>query len=369
MAEPANDEPMTLIRVEGRAGRITLNRPRQINALAYEQVAPIHDALTAWADDPDVKLVILDGAGDRGLCAGGDVLHLYHARDTEPELAERFWRDEYALNSAIHRYPKPFVAIMDGIVMGGGIGLSGHASHRVVTERSKLAMPETTIGLIPDVGGTWLLAHAPGEMGLYLGLLGERMGAADAIYAGFADTHVPSEELPGLIAELTSPDGDPAGTAIAEVATAPPEALHALRQDAIDRMFGHADLASVITALSAPDAPDWAGWALETIEAKSPLAMQLTFESIRNAGAQPSLEDALAVEYRLANRLYQHGEFVEGIRALLVDKDKSPKWAHGSAADVPADMVAQWMAPGPDVSELGLKPPANVDRRVAGTDA
>ncbi len=369
MVEAANDEPQTLIRVEGRAGRITLNRPRQLNALAYEQVAPIHEALTAWADDPAVALVILDGAGDRGLCAGGDVLHLYHARESNPELAEHFWRDEYALNSAIHRYPKPFVAIMDGIVMGGGIGLSGHASHRVVTERSRLAMPETTIGLIPDVGGTWLLAHAPGELGQYLGLLGERMGAADAIYAGFADTHVPSSELEGLIAELTSPDGDPAGAAIAEVATAPPKVLHALRQDEIDRLFAQPDLGAVIDALAAPNAPDWAAWALETLDGKSPLALQLTFESIRNARGLATLEDALGVEYRLANRLYQNGEFVEGIRALLVDKDKSPKWQHASAKDVPSEMIAAWMKPGDDVSELGLEAPSDAGQTFAGAEA
>ncbi|MEL6297046.1 MAG: enoyl-CoA hydratase/isomerase family protein [Pseudomonadota bacterium] len=351
------DAHSTLVRVEGRAGRITLNRPDHLNALAYEQVAVIHDALNRWAADDAVQLVILDGAGDRALCAGGDVVALYHARDDESDLAARFWREEYALNSAIHRYPKPFVSIMDGIVMGGGIGLSAHSSHRIVTERSKLAMPETTIGLIPDVGGTWLLANAPGGMGLYLGLLGERMGAADAIYAGFADSHVASTELPALIGELTAADGDPVGATIAEYASAPAPALHATRQDSIDRVFAGENLDDVIGNLSAANAPDWAQWATETLEKKSALAVALTFDAVHEARRLGSLEASLKNEYRLVNRLYEGGEFLEGVRALLVDKDKQPKWQYASTSDIPNEVRISYAAPLQNREELNLSPP------------
>ena len=201
MQAAASDD--VLIRREGRAGRITMNRPAALNALTLGMVRKIWAALTAWVDDPAVHLVLLDGAGGKALCAGGDVRSLYDSRTQGSALPRAFWSEEYPLNALIGRYPKPYVALQDGIVMGGGIGLSGHARHRIVTERSRLAMPETGIGLIPDVGGTWLLAHAPGEAGIYLGLTGEAMGAADAIHARFADVLVPSARLP----ELVGPSG------------------------------------------------------------------------------------------------------------------------------------------------------------------
>ena len=179
-------EPEVLIRREGRAGRITMNRPQALNALTLNMVREIWAALLAWKDDPAVALVVLDGTGDKALCAGGDVLSLYESRTQGSGLARSFWRAEYPLNALVHRYPKPFVAIQDGIVMGGGIGLSAHAQYRIVTERAMLAMPETGIGLVPDVGGTWLLAHAQGELGVYLGLTGARMSGSDAIQAGFS---------------------------------------------------------------------------------------------------------------------------------------------------------------------------------------
>ncbi len=180
-----------LIRREGRAGRITLNRPKALNALTYPMVQAIWTALNDWANDPTVALVLVDGAGERGLCAGGDVIALYETRTQGSGFAAEFWRDEYILNAYIGRYPKPYVALMDGIVLGGGIGISSHGSHRIVSERAHLAMPETGIGLIPDVGGTWLLANAPGQTGVYLGLTGAKMDAADALYAKFADTYIP----------------------------------------------------------------------------------------------------------------------------------------------------------------------------------
>src|SRR6056297_1227898 len=192
MTETHSDSEI-IVRTEGRAGRITLNRPKALNALTYSQIGIISKALEDWRGDRAVELVILDGAGEKAFCAGGDVVSFYKRRDDGGAYAKKFWRDEYHLNSAIARYPKPVIALQDGIVMGGGIGLSGHASHRIVTERAMLAMPETTIGLVPDVGGTWLLGNAPGRFGEYLGLLGERMNAADSIIMGFSDTFVPAE--------------------------------------------------------------------------------------------------------------------------------------------------------------------------------
>ena len=219
MQAAASDD--VLIRREGRAGRITMNRPAALNALTLGMVRKIWAALTAWVDDPAVHLVLLDGAGGKALCAGGDVRSLYDSRTQGSALPRAFWSEEYPLNALIGRYPKPYVALQDGIVMGGGIGLSGHARHRIVTERSRLAMPETGIGLIPDVGGTWLLAHSPGEAGVYLGLTGEAMGAADAIHARFADVLVPSARLPELVDRLVDDKGGAVGDVIASLAQKP----------------------------------------------------------------------------------------------------------------------------------------------------
>src|SRR6202011_5575718 len=213
MHAAANDD--VLIGRQGRAGRITMNRPKALNALTYPMVGRIWRALLGWRDDPSVELVVIDGAGGKALCAGGDVRALYASRAEGSGAARAFWSEEYRLNALIGRYPKPYVAIQDGIVMGGGIGLSGHARHRIVTERSRLAMPETGICLIPDVGATWLLARAPGESGLYLGLTGEAMSAADAIYARFADVFVPAARIAELIERLANGTGDAVGAVVA----------------------------------------------------------------------------------------------------------------------------------------------------------
>src|SRR5262245_8114801 len=228
-----------------------MNRPKALNALTHAMVGRISEALLAWKDDPAVALVVLDGAGDRGLCAGGDVRSLYESRAQGSGYARAFWHDEYRLNALIARYPKPFVAIQDGIVMGGGIGLSGHASHRIVTERSQLAMPETGIGLIPDVGGTWLLAHAPGETGVYLGLTGEAMRAADAIHARFSDTLVPSTKLGELIERLADAKGGLVEDIIAACQEKPlPSSLDGRRRE-IDQAFAASTVEGILTALVA----------------------------------------------------------------------------------------------------------------------
>lgn len=340
-----------LIRRDGRAGRITMNRPQALNALTHGMVGRIRAALEAWRADPSVGLIVLDGTGDRALCAGGDVRSLYESKAQGSEFARNFWRDEYRLNALIGRYPKPFVAIQDGIVMGGGIGLSGHASHRIVTERSRLAMPETGIGLIPDVGGTWLLARSPGESGAYLGLTGHNMNAPDAIFARFSDSFVPSGKLGALTERLTDPDGGSVDAAISASAESAGESRIALRLDAIDRAFSGGSVEDILDAL-AREPEEWARGTATTLMEKSPKALKLTLAAIRGARALASLEQALVVEFRLTVRLFDDGEFPEGVRALIIDKDKDPKWAPPELARISDDFVRSYLAPLPADEEL-----------------
>ncbi len=348
-----------LLRREGRAGRMTLNRPKALNALTLDMVRQILPALTAWAADPRIEHVILDGAGDRALCAGGDVVSLYSARTQGSAGARAFWREEYALNAAIHRFPKPFIPIMHGIVMGGGIGLSAHAQGgtRVVTERSRIAFPETTIGLIPDVGGTWLLSRAPAETGPYLSLMGAPMNAADALYTGFADVYVPSTKTPELVARL-SEAGMPATAVLASMAeAAAPSELAGALQPKLAACFGFETVEEIRAALQR-DGSDWAQKTLADLAVRSPTALKTTLAAIRNARKLGSLEDALNVEFLLCTNLYEDGEFIEGVRALLVDKDKAPKWNPATLEAVTAERVARQFAALADGDALTLKAPA-----------
>lgn len=358
MTTPTPAEPEVLIRVEGRAGRITLNRPKALNALTLPMVREIWAALNAWKADPRIALVLLDGTGDRALCAGGDVLSLYESRPQGSAFARAFWSEEYRLNALIHRYPKPYVAIQDGIVMGGGIGLSSHAQYRVVTERSMLAMPETGIGLIPDVGGTWLLGHAPGALGIYLGLTGARMTGSDAIQTGFAGTFAPSSALAALKQALIDPAGVPVDEimdALADEHAVPASPLMALKPE-IDRIFASPTVEGILRDLNTTTAA-FAQKARTDLLQKSPLALKATLASIRQARHLPSLEAALNVEYRMCVRLFERGEFNEGVRALLVDKDKAPKWKPAEVEDVTAQMVTDVLAPFAPGEELGLTGP------------
>jgi enoyl-CoA hydratase len=351
-----------LIRREGRAGRITLNRPQALNALTLGMVREIWKAMLAWKDDPEVELVLLDGAGDRALCAGGDVRWLYESRANGSTDARTFWSEEYRLNALIARYPKPYVAFMDGIVMGGGIGLSAHGRHRVVTERSQLAMPETSIALIPDVGGTWLLSRAPAEVGVYLGLTGERMRGAGTIFAGFADAFVPSDRLAELAAALANTPASEVDSAIKDYSGQPPVSELAQRSEAIQHAFRFDTVEEIRSELERMDS-DWARTRLTELATKSPLSLKLTLAAIRNARKLGSLEEALNVEYRLCVRLFEHGEFLEGVRALIVDKDRKPKWRPSKLEDVGPDLVAEWLLPLPESEELGLKPPPDTSGR------
>lgn len=342
-------DPTVLARASSGVGHLTLNRPRAINALDLEMIQRLAAALDAWERDADVQLVLLDGAGERGFCAGGDVRGLREQIvGGRPGDTEVFFRAEYALNARIAASRKPVVAIADGVTMGGGIGLAGHAAVRVVTERSRLAMPETRIGFTPDVGGSWLLAHAPGRTGEYLALTGATMDAADAIYAGFADAMVPSERLDDLRdALLTRADpATPAEIVLLFDETPEASALAAARPW-IDDAFAADDVAEIIDRLRARPEPE-ARAAADTLAALSPTALVVTLAAVRAARALPDLRAALAQEYGLVLWFaHTQPDLVEGIRAQLVDKDREPRWQ-------PATLEALRHAQGPD-GDLGAE--------------
>ena len=330
-----------IIRIEGKAGRITLNRPQVLNALTYDMVGMIAQALDDWERGNAVRLVMIEGAGERAFCAGGDIQSLYQTGRSHPEIGRRFWFDEYRLNARIHHYPKPYVAIMDGITMGGGAGISIHGSHRIVTERSTVAMPEASIGFMPDVGSTRLLADAPGETGLYIGLTAARMSAADAIYAGFADTYVPSQRLAELKAELVE-TGDV--SVIKSFAEAP--LISELEQslERIDYFFGRGTLTETVGALEDANGK-WEVATLNALRHVSPFSAAATFEAIHRARKSRGLESCLATEYRFSWRSLEGEDFFEGIRAAVIDKDRKPTWQIARIEDVPSDAVKQVFAP------------------------
>jgi enoyl-CoA hydratase len=329
-----------LIRREGHAGRITLNRPGALNALSYPMCMAIDAALRGWRDDPQVRLILIDAMGDRAFCAGGDIAELY-ARGTAGDhgYGQAFWRDEYRMNARIAAYPKPVVTLMQGFTMGGGVGLGCHASHRIVGESSQIALPECGIGLVPDVGSSALLARAPGHLGCYLGITGTRIGPGDALYAGFADAFVPEADWPALTARLI------AGEITIPVQAAPHAPLAALRPQ-IDRHFSAPTLAEVISSLRADNNP-FAADTLRQVIRSAPLAAACTLAMQHRLGPAPALRDALELEYRFTHRAQAQGDFLEGIRAAIIDRDRSPRWAHGGP--VPETEVAQMLAPlGPD---------------------
>lgn len=330
------------IRTTGTAGRITLSRPKALNALTPDMSAAIEAALTTWRDDPEVKLVVIDAVGDAAFCAGGDIAAIY-ARGTagDPGFAQGFWRQEYRMNALIAHYPKPVISLMQGFTMGGGVGVGCHARHRIVGDSSKIAMPECAIGLIPDVGGTWLLGQGPGRVGAYLGLTGERMGAADAIYVGFADHYVPEEKWPDLISALET-EGNV--DAISRMATAPGESgLRAARAE-IDHCFSASTLAEICATLDAHDS-DFARAARKKIDRNAPLAMACALALQNMVPSFADVRDALIMEYRATHRGMEQGDFLEGIRALIIDKDRNPRWTHAGPEAVTAEDIDTMLAP------------------------
>ncbi|UED86759.1 enoyl-CoA hydratase/isomerase family protein [Streptomyces profundus] len=344
--------PEVLLRVDGRAGVITLNRPRAINALSHAMVRAVDAALRDWERDPAVRTVVVEGAGERGLCAGGDIRAIHDDARAGTGAARDFWYDEYRLNARVARFPKPYVALMDGIVMGGGVGVSAHGSVRIVTERSRVAMPETGIGFVPDVGGTQLLARAPGELGTHLGLTGESMTASDALACGFADHFVPSAALPELLRDLARL---PAEDAVARHAARAPAGTLTASRDWIDAGYAADSVEEIVERLRAApgEGPRRAAEALGT---RSPTALKVTLAALRRARGLGTLEAVLAQEYRTSCHALETADLVEGIRAQVIDKDRRPSWRPPTLAEVtPAD-VARFFSP-LEGRELRLPPP------------
>lgn len=357
-----SEEPVVITSRLGRVGHLRLNRPKAINALTAEMVELLHDALTDWEHDPDVQAVLITGAGERGLCAGGDIVAIYHDTQTGGSASAEFWRAEYHLNHLIATYPKPVVAVMEGIVLGGGIGISAHASVRVVTERSSLGMPETGIGFFPDVGGTRLLSHAPGELGTHLALTAGSVGPGDAIAIGLADAYIPSSDLDALIEEIgairSAADVD---GAVALYAQPPPEAPLLAERDWIDDAYTGDDVSAILArvrdAAESGTAESAAAKAAKRIGRNSPTALAVTLHALRAAAHLPDLAATLEQEYRLAVRFLHSHDLGEGIRAQVMDKDRQPRWDPPDVAAVTTAVVSPFFAPLDD--ELGLVPERN----------
>jgi enoyl-CoA hydratase len=328
------------IRVIGKAGRITFTREAALNALSPAMSEAIEAALIAWENDPKIEMLIIDAAGDRAFCAGGDIADIYrHGTTGDHDFARRFWAQEYRMNARIANYPKPVAAFMQGFTMGGGVGVGCHGALRIVGETTQLAMPEVGIGLIPDVGGTLLLARAPGHIGEYLGLTATRMDAADAIFAKFADYFIPEAEWPALIAALEQ-SADPA--LITQAAQPPAASKLAQNAQAIDAAFGKETPQDILDALGEDP---FGTSARKPLLRNAPLAMAATLQMIRNARAFKSIEEALAQEYCYTYRAQAQGDFLEGVRAQIIEKDRNPRWKHASPSDVSTAQIAEMLAP------------------------
>jgi enoyl-CoA hydratase len=333
-----HSEDTVIARRDGRIGRILLNRPKALNAIDLPMIRACSRALEEWRDDPHVHAVVIEGAGDRAFCAGGDIRALrQYELDGEHHRAEEFFREEYELNLAIATYPKPYIALIDGICMGGGIGVSVHAPYRVATEHAAFAMPETAIGFFPDIGATFFLPRLPGEIGTYLGLTGARMQGADAVHAGLATHFTRREDLPALSQALAE-DG-PAALGL-HVAALPAFSL-APHRATIDRCFGADSVPGVVQRLEAVG-DDWAAKTLDTLRTVSPSALCWTLAALRR-GADLALPQCQAAELALTRTTMRHPDFAEGVRAMVVDKDRKPRWQPARIEDVdPAAIAAMF---------------------------
>ena len=335
------DEPEVLFERKGALGLITLNRPKALNALTHGMCLEMHAQLHAWAGDPAVKSVAVRGAGDRAFCAGGDIRALYDSGRSGTPYARDFWHDEYRLDAAIKHFPKPYVALIRGIVMGGGVGVSINGSHRVADESITFAMPETGIGLFPDVGGSYFLPRLAGEAGMYLALTGARLKCADAVASGIATHFVPSANTDALIGKLVGgADVDAAIRELAGDAGAPPLAQH---RDKIDVIFAAHSVEAILERLDR-DGGDWATATAATIRMKSPTSLKIAFRQLRE-GRKLEFDDCMRMEFRIVTRIISGHDFYEGVRATIIDKDNRPQWKPASLAGVGEKDVAEYFAP------------------------
>jgi enoyl-CoA hydratase len=351
------DQEEVVVRKEGLLGRITLNRQKALNALSHSMINAIADALTSFLRLDGINAVMIDAVEGRAFCAGGDVVGLSRqGREGRVWEARRYWLDEYALDWAIANSPKPCISIMGGIVMGGGVGLGSHCAHRIVTERTVFALPECRIGLIPDVGTSFLLAKAPGYLGEYFALTGIGVGASDMISLGFADVYVPSERIASLTSAL-SESGDP--SRIAAFSLPPPSGTQLPDRREIDAIFSAPTLSAVGDRL-ARQSGEWARRAEDNLLRSAPLSLAATLEAIRRARDNPRLDDALRTDFRFVSRAMEQGEFLEGVRAALIEKDHMPRWRYPRPSDLPPGIVGEMLAP---LADFELDLPMSSDER------
>ena len=330
-----------LFEKRGAVGLITLNRPKALNALTHAMCVSMRAQLAAWATDAAIKCVVIQGEGERAFCAGGDIRTLYDSGKAGTPYAVEFYRDEYLLNAAIKHYPKPYVALLRGFVMGGGVGVSVHGSHRAADETMLFAMPETGIGLFPDVGGSFFLPRLPGELGMYLGLTGSRLKTADALYAGVATHFVPASQRQALIDALSN--GMECDQVMRKLAQNPAEATISALRSTIDRIFAATSIEMVLAALDS-EGTDWASETAKTIRGKSPTATKLAFRQIRN-GKSLDFDDCMRMEFRMVNRVIAGHDFYEGVRATIIDKDGAPRWQPSQLSDVSDADIDAYFAP------------------------
>lgn len=343
-------EQSVLASVRNGVGHLTLNRPAGLNALTIEMIRQIREHLGNWLKDDQVRVIAIRAAGDRAFCAGGDIRSLYNSYKADDGIHLQFFEEEYSLDLMMHSYPKPILALMDGLVLGGGMGLAQAASNRVITERTRMAMPETGIGYFPDVGGSYFLSRLEGSIGEYLGITGTQIGAADALYCNLADYCISSETLSELDHSLNQHDWTDNPQAdldcllhLRSSQKIPGSEIKALRS-AIDFHFGHSDMTQIKASLAAESCPafqDWAETTLTTMQSKSPLAMCVTLELLRR-GRELELSECFALELHLDRQWFSDGDIMEGVRALIVDKDKKPHWRVPDIEGVTSENVSRF---------------------------
>lgn len=343
-----SDDAEILFEKRGRAGLITLNRPKALNALNANMVALMHSRLIEWANDPDVELVIVQGAGEKAFCAGGDIRQLHDwGRANDPAM-RAFYRDEYRLNAYIKAYPKPYVALLDGIVMGGGVGLSVHGSHRVGSEKLMFAMPETGIGFFPDVGATYFLPRMPGKVGTWLALTASRLGQSDALWSGFATHAVASADIPALTEALCE-GGDPDETIRAFVMATSESAVRQKRE-VIDRCFSGVMVEEILERLDDEEG-EWAQKQAATIRSKSPTNVKIALRQMQE-GAKVDFDECMKIEFRIVSRVEKGVDFYEGVRAVIIDKDHSAKWQPAELTEISNADIDAYFAPLDDELDL-----------------
>lgn len=333
--------------IQDQAGRITLTRPHALNAVTHQMCLQIETALDNWRADPEVKIVLIDAEGEKAFSAGGDISHLYQSGlQGDFESGRKFWRDEYRMNAKIREFNKPVVSFLQGFTMGGGMGVGCHGSHRIVGKTSQIAMPECGIGLVPDVGGSMILANAPGWTGVYAGLTGARMKAGDAIRMGFADIYIPEEDWEGLKAQISA---EGTTDALAQASVPPTQGEIQDLQPQIDAHFFSDSLPALLTSLRQSET-GFSAQALKAVSRNSPLSLAVTIQMLHRLRGNTNIRDALEMEYRFTSRAVEHADILEGIRAAIIDKDRNPSWKH-ALDDVPQSDLDRMLAP-PDADPL-----------------